>query len=103
MFIRFSYFKTESDPFFFLLTFYLIGFSALLVVAELGVKRVLVYVEFMSGRAGKGFFILFVGLLIFDSVRKSDMAISIILVLVGIFNIISSCLREGTFNHHEHE
>jgi hypothetical protein len=101
VFIRFTSFKTETDPFFFLLTFYLIGFAALLVVSEMGIKRILVFVEFLNGRAGKGFYILFVGLLMFDDVRPADMAISIILVLVGLFNVLASCMRDTAFNYYD--
>lgn len=93
--IRFSYFRTESDPFFFILTFYLIGFAALLIASELGLSSVLVYVEFLNGRAGKGFYILFVGLLVFDISRISDMAISLILIIAGIFSVVTSCLRDA--------
>ena len=35
---------TNSEPFFYILTFYLFGFAALLLIAELQIKRVLVYV-----------------------------------------------------------
>jgi hypothetical protein len=99
--IRFASFKTESDPFFFLLTFYLFGFSALLVFAELGYKKVLVYVEFLSGRAGKGLYIMFVGLLIFDATRPSDMGIAILLVLIGIFNVLIGCMRDAKYSEYE--
>lgn len=92
--IRFSRFGEASDPFFYLLTFYLIGFAALLIIAELRLKKILVYVEFLKGRMGKGIYIIIVGLLIFDETRTYDMAISIILVIVGILNIIVSCMRE---------
>jgi hypothetical protein len=62
-------FKTSTDPFFFLLTFYLFGFAVLLVIAEIKVKRVIVYVEILNSRIGKGMYVLFVGLLLFDEQR----------------------------------
>jgi hypothetical protein len=55
---------------------------------------VIVYVEFLKSRLGKGLYIILVGLLLYDSTRTGDMAISIIIVLVGIFNIIVSCMRD---------
>ena len=92
--LRFVDFATVVDPFFYLLTIYLLGFSALLIIAELRIKRILVYVEFLKSRIGKGIYIALVGLLIFDESRKGDMAISIALVLIGVFNIIVSCIRD---------
>jgi hypothetical protein len=93
--IRLCNFHHFVDPFFYLLTFYLIGFAALLVVAELRVKKVLVYVEFLRGRLGKGLYLIVVGLLLFDEYRTSDMTVSLILVIAGILNIIVSCIREN--------
>ena len=98
---RFTAFKTQSDPFFFLLTFYMFGFAALLIVAELNIKRILVYVEFLNGRIGKGIYILFVGLLVFDESRKVDMAVSIVIVLVGFFNILVGCMRDAKYLQYE--
>jgi hypothetical protein len=48
------------------MTFYLIGFAVLLVLAEIRFRRVLVYLEFLKGRLGKGFYVMLIGLLIFD-------------------------------------
>ena len=39
-------------------------------------------------------YVILVGLLVFDETRKFDMFIGIGLVLVGIFNIIVSCMRD---------
>jgi hypothetical protein len=89
---RFTSFRTEKDYFFFLLTFYLMGFSLLLVIAEVGIERIIVYVDFLNRPIGKGVYIMFVGLLIFDDKRKSDMVIAIILVLIGLVNMLASCV-----------
>ena len=67
---RFFEFKLlHHEPFFFLFTFYLMFFSAVLIIAELKMRGLLMYVEFINGRIGKGMFILFVGLLMFDEQR----------------------------------
>lgn len=87
-------FHSSTDPFFFLLTFYLIGFATLLVMAEMRYKKVIVYLEFLKGRIGKGLYVILLGLLIFDENRKPDMFLGIALVLVGILNIIVGCMRE---------
>lgn len=92
--LRFIQFRSESDPFFFLLTFYLLFFAVLLVIAELKIKRIIVFVEFLNGRIGKGVFILFVGLLLFDESRKVDMFIAMFIVLIAFFNIMVSCMRK---------
>ena len=91
---RFSNFSKTSDPFFYLLTFYLLGFAALLVIAEVRIRRIIVYIEFLGGRIGKGIYILFVGLLVFDNEFTSDMAFGIIIFLVGIFNVIVGLIRK---------
>lgn len=100
--LRFMAFKDETDPFFFLLTFYLFGFSSLLILAELNIRRVIVYVEFLNGRIGKGVYIVFVGLLIFDENRRADMAFAIVIVLVGFFNILVGCMRDSKYDEHDY-
>lgn len=92
--VRAFNFQTQSDPFYFLLTFYLLGFAALLILAEIRYKKVIVYLEFLKSRIGKGLYVILVGLLVFDDTRKFDMFIGISLVLVGIFNIIVACMRD---------
>ena len=91
---RFFNFAKSKDPFFFLLTFYLIGFAVLLVIAEAGIRKVLVYVEILSGRKGKGFYLLFVGLLVFDTTYTSDTVCGLIIFLVGVYNILVGFMRK---------
>jgi hypothetical protein len=77
------------------MTFYLLGFATLLVLAELRYKKMLIYLEFLKGRLGKGFYVMLVGLILFDESRKVDLIMGITLVLVGIFNLIVGCMREN--------
>lgn len=100
---RFFDFQRQSDPFFYLLTFYLFGFATLLVMAEIRYKPVIVYVEFLKSRIGKGMYVILVGLLIFDESRKFDMFMGILLVLVGIFNLIVFCMRDEIPDDHLYE
>lgn len=51
-------------------------------------RKVLFYIEFLNWRIGKGIYILFVGLLTFNTTFKSDEACGIMIFLVGLFNII---------------
>jgi hypothetical protein len=83
----------KGDVFFYIMTFYLFGFAALLFASEWRAPHVLLYAEFLRGRLGKGFYLFLVGLLIFDDTRKVDMLIGILLVLSGIFNVIVSFMR----------
>lgn len=93
-FARFFDFHNEDDGFFYVLTFYLFGFAALLILAEIRFRIVLVYLEFLKSRIGKGLYVGLVGLLIFDDDRTIDTVIGIIITLVGIFNIVVGCMRE---------
>lgn len=54
----------------------------------------IVYLEFLKSRIGKGMYVILVGLLIFDETRKFDMFVGISLILVGLFNVIVSCVRD---------
>jgi len=76
------------------MTFYLIGFAVLLIMAELRYKKMLIYLEFLKSRLGKGFYVMLVGLIIFDETRKADLILGIGLVLVGILNLIVGCMRD---------
>mmetsp|Transcript_42016 Transcript_42016/g.30233 ORF Transcript_42016/g.30233 Transcript_42016/m.30233 type:complete len:184 (+) Transcript_42016:25-576(+) len=92
--VRFTEFSStdESDPFFYLLTLYLIPFGLLLLVAEFQWERILVYLEFLSSQPGKGLYLVFVGLLLFDKDRSSDMVFSVLITFVGIWNMLLSCI-----------
>ena len=86
-FYRMFNFGSATDPYFFILTFYLIGFAFLLSVAELRFKKIIVYIEFLRGRLGKGIYIVVVGLMIFDITRIVELVFSSILIAVGLINI----------------
>ena len=83
----------KADVFFYIMTFYLLGFSCLLVAAEWRSPKVLLYAEFLRGRLGKGLYLFLIGLLVFDDTRKPDMLIGISFVLIGLFNVIVSFMR----------
>lgn len=84
----------KGDMFFYIMTFYLFGFAALLFASEWRSPSVLLYADFLRGRLGKGFYLFLVGLLIFDDTRKVDMLIGILLVLSGLFNVLVSFMRK---------
>jgi len=57
-------------PFYYLLTFYLLGFATLLFLVEMRYSKVLVQVEFLRGRLGKGIFLILIGILVFNNTRN---------------------------------
>jgi COPI associated protein len=81
------------DLSYYIMAFYLLGFSVLLGAAEYRWPSVLIYLQFLRSRMGKGLFLVLLGLLVFDDRTKYDVLIGITLVLVGIFNVIVSCMR----------
>ena len=93
----------KGDVFFYIMTFYLFGFAALLFASEWRSPNVLLYAEFLRGRLGKGFYLFLVGLLIFDNTRKVDLLIGVLLALCGLFNIIVSFMRRDPDEEEEEE
>lgn len=94
--VRFTYFGqgelAPTDPFFYMFTFYLFPFAGLLLVAELRWQRILKYFSFIGYFYGRGMFILFVALLLFDTEYPIDAGISIFASLVGLFNVLMTCM-----------
>lgn len=93
--------KNNTDPFFFILSIYLFGFATLLILAEIRYRKVLVYIEFLKHRIGKGIYVMLVGLLLFDENRKTDMFCAILIFLVGTFNLVVGCMREKMFGEED--
>jgi len=66
----------------------MLPFAFLIIIAEAEWRRVLKYVLFLKSQAGRGIFIMFVGLLVFEEKHANDIATSITLILIGAFNLI---------------
>jgi hypothetical protein len=81
------------DLSYYLMSGYLVCFSALLGAAEYRWPTVLAYLQFLRSRLGKGLYLVLIGLLTFDDRQKYDVLIGISMVLVGVFNIMVSCMR----------
>ena len=97
--VRFTEFGATdkpSDPFFYMLTIYLIPFALLILFAELRWQRMLKYFEFLGYQHGKGLFLIFVALLLFDTEYPVDTGVSIAITFVGIFNIIAMCISPNS-------
>lgn len=80
--------SAPKDPFYYFLTIYMLPFAFLIIIAEAEWRRVLKYVLFLKSQAGRGIFIMFVGLLVFEEKHANDIATSITLILIGAFNLI---------------
>lgn len=81
-----------KNPFYYLLTIYLIPFTLLVLAAELQWRPILKYIMFLKSQAGRGFFFIFIGLLIFDTRYPTDLSFGIYMTIVGIFNIVCAWL-----------
>lgn len=95
---RFTYFSGDeapSDPFYYMLTFYLFPIAGLLVVAEMQWQKFLKYFQFLGFLYGKGLFMCFISLLLFDTKYPVDTGVSVALTLVGLFNIVAMCMVPG--------
>lgn len=80
--------EKPKDPFFYLMTLYLLPFAGLLLTAELGWHSVLKYFEFAGYMHGKGFLLIFIALLLFDPKYPIDTAISIYMTFAGLLNLV---------------
>ena len=92
---RFTYFGKDdspTDPFFYILTFYLLPFMILFLAAEMQWQGLLKYFQFLGHLYGKAFFLIFIALLLFDTKYPIDTAVSIYMTLVGLFNLLVSCI-----------
>ena len=72
---------------------FLLFFAALLITVELRLGSALFYIEFLRSRYGKGIYLILVGVLVFDSTKTADSIIAILILLIGFFNIMVSCMR----------
>ena len=96
--LRWIDFKNVKELFFLILSLYLLGFAILLVVAELRIKSVLIYIEFLKSRIGLGIYVTLIGLLVFDESRNYDIGISVVLVVIGVMNLIIGIMRDSKAN-----
>ena len=97
--VRFTYFGKDdapTDPFFYILTIYLIPFAALLLAAQLQYQSVLKYFQFIGLMHGKGLFLIFISLLLFDTKYPVDAALSVFMCMVGVFNLVVMCIAPGS-------
>ena len=87
-----------KNPFYYLLTIYLIPVALLALAAELQWRPMLKYIMFLKSQAGRGFFFIFVGLLIFDTNYPTDLSFGIYITIVGLFNIVCAWLIPAIYH-----
>ena len=81
------------DGFYFAFSMYLILFAVILAAAELELRLIAKYVEFLVSPLGKGVFLLFIGILMFDQSKDVDSIASIVISLVGLSNLIAALVK----------
>ena len=87
--------KVYMDGFYLIFTMYLLFFGIMLLSAEYEIMIIMKYIEFLLSETGKGLFLLFVGLLLFDERRPIDFFASIVISIIGVFNLAAACSRNG--------
>ena len=105
-FIEYDADAVKMDGPYIIFTFYLVIFGILIGCAEYEAMHILLYIEFLISYSGKGLFLIFVGALLFDTRRPIDLWTSIILCLIGMFNLMMCCIslkrdkggNDSTFN-----
>ena len=78
------------DGFYFAFSLYLNLFAVILAAAEFELKLIYKYIEFLVSPLGKGFFLLFAGVLLFDNTILVDLIASICISLVGLSNLVAA-------------
>ena len=93
-FVTYDAAKIKMDGFYLAFTVYLLVFGILLTAAEYQYIKILQYIEFLASQRGRGFFLLWIGILLFEPKKDVDLWASLTLTLVGLFNIILSCMKD---------
>lgn len=69
-----------------ILSLYILIFIVILVLAEFRVVLIRKYFNFLDRKMGRGWFILFMGLLILEKVTALEIALSIFILLIAVIN-----------------
>jgi len=85
--VRCLEFGKSKDPFFYVLTLYLILFDAILVATELEVERITKYLSFLKWIRGRGFYILFLACLVLNIDSAVEITFAIAMTLIGLIDI----------------
>ena len=83
--------KIYMDGFYCIFTGYLVIFALFLFSAEWEFLVVLKYFACLASHWGKGAFQIFIGILLYDYRNGEEIAASLFLVVVGVFNFLSAC------------
>ena len=78
------------DGFYLVFAAYLVLFGSIFGACEYETDSVKRYIEFLMSEFGKGIFLIFVGLLVFDTRRTVDLVSSLFITVVGVFNLAAS-------------
>ena len=92
--MRFVYFKKRNQeknaPSIFdcILSAYILIFITLLILAEFRVVIIRKYFNFLDRKMGRGWFLLFMGLLILEKVTALEIVLGIFILLIAVINMI---------------
>ena len=85
---RFVYFAKGGNTFFFLvLTIYLAIFLTLEILAEFKIQRVRTYFDFLDTKWGRGWFILFIALLVLEKETALEVILCILTIVIALLNM----------------
>ena len=98
-FLRFA--DSGNSLFFYIWTFYLFLFIAMLLISIWRIRIVMFYFRFMRTKQGIGVFMIFIGTLLFDWNQPFELCVSILLVMVGILYFIYGCKVGNPENEEE--
>lgn len=82
--------ERPSDPFYYLFALYLLPFTVLLLAAKRNWRSIIKYVMLLKTTGGRGSFLVLTGLIFFNAKYKSDVAVSVILTLCGLANLVDA-------------
>jgi hypothetical protein len=89
---RFIYYTdngaSEFKFFSFILTIYLALFVILLVLAEFRVQKIRTYFDVLDSKWGRGWFILFIALLVLEVHTALEVILCILAILIALFNML---------------
>ena len=71
-----------------MLTAYLLLFIVILILAEFRNLRVRVYFDFLDHKWGRGWYILFIALLVLERNGSMEIGLSLIVMVIAVLNMI---------------
>ena len=87
-FMKTPEFKENTSAFYYILVAFILIFCFFLLLAEFRVKRTRQIFSMLDTKGGRGFFLIFIGLMIPQNKNGVAIAMSVITNLIGLLNIV---------------